>query len=145
MEDNKSKQGNEPVGKKIGLPLIIWGIINIGVGIFFLLDINDILKGILLQALFWGAIDGLIGLGAYFGKKKDPLEKILKVLKVNSVLDVGYMVIGIVLILISPILDLPVGDITQDYVIGSGIGVIIQGAFLLIADVHHVVMINKMI
>lgn len=142
-QDTTKKEG-KPLGKKIGLPLIVWGTANAVAGIFFFLVPMDILKGILIQALFWGAIDAIIGLAAYLGKKETPLEKVMKSLKVNGVLDIGYMVIGVVLMAVTPVLDLPQGDITANYVIGSGIGIIIQGAFLLLADIHHIHMVKEM-
>ena len=119
--------------KRIALPLLIWGIINITAGIFYLFPSTELIQGILIQALFWGLIDGIIGLFAYFSKKEFILKKIKKIFLINIYLDVLYVIIGFLLILLT----------NNGILIGSGYGVVIQGAFLLIVDLYHHAHIKK--
>jgi len=122
------KSENINLNKRIGLPLLVWGAINMLAGIFTLFSPSDLIRGVLLQAFFWGLIDGILGLGTFLRKKSFDLEKIKKILLVNVYLDVGYVVVGILLILFG-------GNV---FLMGNGLGLIIQGAFLFIVDlIHH--------
>ena len=119
---------NENLNKRIGIPLIIWALINIIPGIFFLVSPSELIKGVLLQAFFWGLIDGIIGLIPLLIKKVFVLEKIKKIFLVNVYLDIIYIIIGTSLILLG----------NNTFLMGNGIGVSIQGLFLFIVDlVHH--------
>ncbi len=122
------KSENVNLNKRIGLPLLVWGGINMAAGIFTLFSSSDLIRGVLLQSFFWGLIDGILGLATFLRKKEFDLEKIKKILLVNVYLDVGYMVVGILLILFGG----------NAFLMGNGLGVIIQGAFLFIVDlIHH--------
>jgi hypothetical protein len=119
---------NLGLNKRIAIPLIIWGAINVLVSAFLLICTSELIKGILLQSFFWGLIDLIIGLFPLFRKKAFVLGKIKKIFLINTYLDVVYMIIGLSLILIN----------INEFLIGNGIGVIIQGAFLFVVDlVHH--------
>ena len=124
---------NIKLKKKIALPLLIWGIINIIAGIFYWLPSTEVIQGFLVQSLFWGLIDGIIGLFAHLSKKDLNLEKIKKIFLINVYLDVIYVVIGVLLILLA----------NEGILIGSGYGVVIQGVFLLIVDLYHHTHIKK--
>ena len=122
--------------KGIGIPLIIWGIINILSAVLFFFNISDLLNGIAIQAFFWGLIDGIIGLAAFFSRKKQDPIKIKKILFINIFLDMGYILGAIMLIIFS----------SREILIGSGYGIIIQGVFLFVADiVHHRKLSNLLI
>jgi len=122
------KSENMNLKKRIGLPLLVWGAINMFAGIFTLFSPSDLIRGVLLQAFFWGLIDAILGLGTFLSKKDFDLEKVKKILLINVYLDVGYAVVGILLILL--------GGTT--FLMGNGLGVIIQGIFLFIVDlIHH--------
>jgi hypothetical protein len=128
------KYDKKNIKKIIGLPLLIWGGFSILVGVFGLFSPSNLIKGILLQAFFWGSIDAILGLGSILFKKEFDLEKIKKILLINTYLDIGYIIIGIILI---------VFFINNEFLIGNGIGVIIQGAFLFIVDLIHYLNIKK--
>ena len=119
--------------KKIAIPLLIWGIINVIAGIFYLFPSTELIQGFLIQAFFWGLIDGIIGLLAYLSKKELNLEKIKKIFLINVYLDVLYIIIGVLLILFA----------NSGILIGTGYGLVIQGAFLLIVDLYHYMHIKK--
>ncbi|MGM0470250.1 MAG: DUF6992 family protein [Promethearchaeati archaeon] len=121
------KSENVNLNKRIGLPLLVWGGINMAAGIFTLFSSSDLIRGVLLQSFFWGLIDGILGLATFLRKKEFDLEKIKKILLINVYLDIGYIVVGILLVLL--------GDNT--FLMGNGVGVIIQGAFLFIVDLFY--------
>ncbi|MBD3195111.1 MAG: hypothetical protein GF317_08660 [Candidatus Lokiarchaeota archaeon] len=106
---------------------------NVLFSVIFYFFVAELLRGILLQAFFWGLIDGLIGLFTYLRKKAFNLEKIKKILLINTYLDVVYVIIGIVLILIGFNL----------FLTGNGYGIIIQGLFLFVVDLLHYRHIKK--
>ncbi|TFF88898.1 MAG: hypothetical protein EU550_00390 [Promethearchaeota archaeon] len=122
------------IKKIIGLPLLIWGGISILVAAFGLFSPSNLIKGVLLQAFFWGIIDAILGLGTVLFKKEFDLVKIKKILLINTYLDIGYIIIGVILILFF---------INSAFLIGNGIGVIIQGAFLFIVDLIHYINLKK--
>lgn len=123
----ESKNGS--FNKRIGIPLMVWGGINVIISGFYFFSPPELIKGILLQAFLWGLIDALVGLFAYLWKKEFDLKKIKKILLVNVYLDIIYVIIGVLLIILS----------NSTFLIGNGYGVAIQGAFLFIVDlIHHV-------
>lgn len=121
------KSGNENLNKRIGIPLVIWGVINMILGVLCLISTIDLIKGVLFQAFFWGLIDLILGLVAFFRKKKFALEKIKKIFLINTYLDVLYIIVGILLVLL----------VGNNFIIGNGLGLIIQGFFLFIVDLLH--------
>ena len=121
------KYENRNISKRIGIPLLGWAVINMIAGVFYLFTSSELIKGVLLQAFFWGLIDGIIGLVALLRKKAFSLEKVKKIFLVNVYLDVVYIIIGILLILFG----------TNGFIIGNGYGVSVQGLFLFIVDVIH--------
>ncbi|TXT67361.1 MAG: conserved membrane protein of unknown function [Promethearchaeota archaeon] len=129
--DSNSERGN--LKTRISTPLLIWGGINMTISIYYLFSTSELIKGILLQAFFWGLIDFLLGIIVLFRKKEFVLEKIKKVFLVNTYLDIGYMIVGILLVLLGGSLFLK----------GNGFGVIIQGGFLFIIDLVHYIHIKK--
>lgn len=127
MNDNKTEVEGLRLKRRFGLPLLIWGGINMIFGIFFLISFLDVVKGTLFQALLWGVIDGLLGLGILLFKKEFNLNKIKKILLINLYLDVGYVAVGILLMVLGG----------NGFLIGNGLGVVIQGGFLFILDLIH--------
>ena len=61
------------------------------------------------------------------------LTKLKKILLINSVLDLGYIAIGIIIF---------IGIFNINEYNGHGIGVIIQGSFLAIFDTYYAVKIK---
>ena len=121
------KSNNFNLKKRIGLPLIIWGIINISAGIFYFFSAFDLIRGIYFQAFFWGLIDAILGIITYLRKKEFDLERIKKILLINTYLDVVYIIVGLILLL----------SFINPFLAGNGLGVIIQGLFLFFADLIH--------
>jgi hypothetical protein len=111
----------------LGIPLILWGGLNTLVGALYFIVSSEIFKGIIIQAFFWGFIDLILGLFVFFSKKARDRSKIRKILLVNIFLDIGYIVGGIILVVLS----------ARQIYVGSGYGVIIQGTFLFCADLIH--------
>jgi hypothetical protein len=118
---------SENLKKRIGIPLLIWGAVSMVAGVFYFISNIDLIKGVLLQAFFWGLIDFILGLVPFFGKIKFDLEKIKKIFLINTYLDILYIAVGILLMLLSG----------NSFIIGNGLGVIIQGSFLFIVDLLH--------
>jgi len=94
-----------------------------------------------MQCLIWGAIDGLI---AWFGardarrrtaagERHDPVSRaafgrrLLRLLRLNAGLDVLYVLVGLGLMILWRT---PEG-------LGHGVGVLVQGGFLLLFDTWH--------
>lgn len=109
-----------------------WSILSIGTGGYQLLSPNPFVKAMGLQNLIWGAVDGGIALygshqlnstnwnGRDLQKER---EKFRKILLVNSILDVGYLVLGVALF-----------KANNSKWHGHGQGILIQGGFLLLFD-----------
>lgn len=118
--------------------MLWWGGGNVAAGLLTWVVPWDVVAGMLLQALLWGAIDAALGLVALRGKKDLPVAKVKKTFLVNAVLDVGYVFAGVAVMLaaITGVLALP-GGASMAFGIGTGTGIAIQGAFLLVVDVVH--------
>jgi esterase/lipase len=126
----------------LGRRLVLWAVVSVLVGTALLLLGDPFWRGIGLQAVVWGAIDGAIGLvgrrGAARGRRlhagdlvatRREARRIRRLLWVNVGLDVAYVVGG--LVLAGPI---AAGD---PFLTGNGWGIVVQGAFLLVFDALH--------
>jgi hypothetical protein len=112
---------------RLGFSLIIWSIASIVVGAILLLLAIPVLQGIGLQALLWGIIDVVIAVFGVFRSKEQTAVKAARFLRINVYLDILYQVVGVLLIVF----------LWQDaFLLGNGIGVIIQGAFLFMLDLY---------
>ena len=130
--------------------LLFWSIISIFGGLILQFPRNRLSNGIGVQFSAWGLIDAII---AVFGDRTakqraaqlpDPLakeivdhesHKLYKILLANTGLDVGYMLGGSALALTK-------GKNDPGWR-GHGIGIIIQGAFLFIFDLVHMMLIGR--
>ncbi len=126
----------------LGRRLILWAVLSV-LGGAILLALGDAFwRGIGLQAVVWGVIDGAIGIvgrrGAARGRRlhagdetaaRREARRIRRLLWVNAGLDVAYVIGG--LVLAGPI---AAGD---PFLAGNGWGVVVQGAFLLVFDAVH--------
>lgn len=134
----------------VGRQLALWSLLSVGVG---LLGITLHAAGawpaawtrtvfaFALQCLVWGAIDGLIAaVGARdlrrrlaAGEHADPAAtaafgaRLLRLLRLNAALDVLYVLVGVLLLTLWR---------TPDG-LGHGLGVLVQGGFLLLFDAWH--------
>jgi len=129
-------------GETIGRRLLTWSLGSVLVGLVLVLVGDAWWRGVGIQALVWGAIDGAIAIGGILSARRgaargagvpgaDAREaaKLRRLLLVNGGLDVLYIAAG--LVLAGPI---AAGD---PFLAGNGWGVVLQGAFLLVFDVAH--------
>lgn len=118
---------NPKLTRRLGFSLIIWSLANIVVGAILLLVPIGVLQGIGLQALLWGIIDAIIAMFGVFRAKEQTATKAARFLRINVYLDIIYQVIGVLLIVF----------LWQDaFLLGNGIGIIVQGAFLFVLDLY---------
>ena len=88
---------------EISFILTVWGISSMIGGLTFLYFDNPFMDAIGFQFLIWGLIDALIALAPPFFRKirgnkhVENLTKLKKILIINSVLDLGYIAIGIII------------------------------------------------
>jgi hypothetical protein len=89
---------------------------------------GTILGGIGLQAIIWGTIDLFIAAYILLKQKEQSAEKIASTVYKNIYLDIVYQVVGILVI---------IAFLQDPYMMGNGIGVVIQGFFLLLLDFYY--------
>jgi len=121
--------------------LLTWSAVSILSGLFLGLSAEKRRKGIGSQFVGWGVINGLIAGFGYRAARKKQLERLAgeesgpglakeastfeNILWINAGLDVGYILGGAWLKRSNP---------QDDFKAGMGVGVQIQGAFLLLWD-----------
>jgi hypothetical protein len=115
------------LARRLGTALIAWSIASILSGVVLLLVPISVLQGIGLQALLWGFIDAMIAVVGVLRNKEMPADKAARFLRINVFLDIGYVLIGVLLIVFLGM---------NQFLLGNGIGIIIQGAFLFILDLY---------
>ncbi|MHA3962126.1 MAG: DUF6992 family protein [Candidatus Thorarchaeota archaeon SMTZ1-45] len=127
---------NTGLTQGLGRRLLTWSILNVIIGgLFFFISPFSFLKGIGLQGILWGLIDAVIALFTLFKQNTQLIEKISKVLRINIVLDIGYQLVGITLLVF----------FWQDaFLAGNGLGVIIQGLFLFFLDLYYYLRFNQL-
>ena len=118
MESNR-------LSRRLGTALIVWSIASIISGIVLMFVPVSVLQGIGLQAVLWGIIDAVIAVAGVLRNMEMSAEKAARFLRINAFLDIGYMLVGLVLILLFWV---------DALILGNGIGIIIQGAFLFGLD-----------
>jgi hypothetical protein len=132
--------------------LLLWSIISVLGGLILQISRSLFTRGMGIQFSAWGLIDAMIAvLGDRAAKKRatqlaDPQakdiidresHKLYKLLLVNTGLDVGYILGG-------SALSLTKGKSDPSWR-GHGIGIIIQGTFLFIFDLVHMLLIGRKI
>ena len=117
------------LSRSIGRLLLVWAIASITIGLISLFSYPvSILAGIGLQAIIWGTIDAVIAAYILVKQKEQSVEKIASTVYKNLYLDVVYQIVGVLIIV----------TLFQDpYLLGNGIGVIIQGFFLFVLDMYY--------
>ena len=105
---------------------------------------SDFWRGFGLQCLMWGAIDLLI---AWFGQRSlnkklreaknasQEARSLKRILLINAVLDVLYILIGISIWVL--------WGRTAAFTVGNAVGVLLQGAFLLLFDLFYAWQVTK--
>ena len=125
----------ENLTKRIGNALSVWSIASIisGIALYFFSFI-PLLQGIGFQAILWGGID-LVIIFTVLKRKEHPPEKIKRELNTSIRLEVIYLIIGFLILII----------MGQDlYFAGHGIGIIIQGVFLLLLDLYYLTRLKSL-
>ena len=124
---------------EISFILTVWGTSSIIGGLTFLYFDNPFMGAIGFQFLIWGLIDTIIALAPPIyrnirrSEHVENLTKLKKILIINSLLDLGYITVGILIF---------IGIFNINEYNGHGIGVIIQGSFLAIFDTYYAVKIK---
>ena len=121
-EVDKLKQG---VGKR----LMPWGILSVIIGvILYFGSSGTLLGGVGLQAVIWGSIDIVIAISIIYRQKEQSVSKIAKTVSGSIKVDILVQIIGIIIIIFF---------FQNPFFVGNGIGVIIQGFFLLLLDTTY--------
>jgi hypothetical protein len=117
--------------------LLRWSVLSVASGLPLAASRAPLLRGLGQQFIAWGAIDGAIALaGRWSNRRKaeqgmtaQEIDKLRRLLLVNAGLDVFYMAGGLAL----------VARRGQDdpYWRGTGLGIVVQGGFLLAFDLWH--------
>ena len=109
-----------------GKRLMAWSIPSITIGtVMILTSPYTILGGFGLQAIIWGVIDMVIAASILFKRKDQSIAEITRTLSFSIYFDIAAQVAGLIVIVL----------FFQDpYLMGNGIGVVIQGFFLLLLD-----------
>lgn len=106
--------------------LLLWSLLSLGsatIGLYA--RPGEFWRSFWLMSGLWGLIDGLIAWYALVGGGRSPAQ-LLPVLRINTGLDVLYLVVaGILLSRRKPLLR------------GFGTSVFVQGAFLLMFDLYY--------
>ena len=120
---------------RVGKRLLTWSIISIIIGLaLYFGSPNSILGGIGLQTLIWGVIDAVIALSIVYKQKEQSIEKIAKTVSTSIRFDIIFVIVGIIVIL---------AFFQNPFFMGNGIGVIIQGFFLLLLDTSYLKLLRN--
>jgi hypothetical protein len=112
--------------------LLAWGGLSMGSGAVLTLHGSTVARGFGIQNLAWGAIDLGIALWARSDIERKRLEgyspeeereSFRRILLINTLLDLLYVAVGVGLIVSG-----------KEHLRGHGIGVTLQGSFLLVFD-----------
>jgi len=127
--------------------LAAWAAVSLGAGTLLLVVGTPFWRAVGVQFLVWGAIDGAIAAAGWrdrrrtarSGVDRDPADserqrrRLRRLLLVNVGLDVAYLVIGVAL----------TGFDAGPARTGHGVGVIVQGGFLLAFDAWHAARLTR--
>lgn len=131
--------------------LLIWSVLSILFSSLTVFSANPLLRGLAIQFLAWGVIDGAIavfGARASAGKRakiketerREVEEKearwLSRVLWINTGLDVFYVLGGFWL--------MQTWGMDNPLWRGHGIGIMIQGGFLLFFDIFHALAVRNL-
>lgn len=123
--------------------LLAWAIVNIAAGIWMQQRKSDLARGIGSQSTSWGAINALIAIGGTIAAQirqtndnaynpetlRREQRNLFRALWINGVLDIFYMLGGILLA--------RTRGKTNEKLRGMGWGIVVQGGFLFIFDFVH--------
>ncbi len=117
--------------------LLRWSGLSVASGLPLAASSEPLLRGIGQQFIAWGAVDGAIALAGRWsnqrkagqGASDKELAALRRLLLVNAGLDVLYVAGGVALAVRR--------GKDDPYWLGTGLGIVIQGGFLLIFDLWH--------
>lgn len=136
--------------RKLTRRLFAWSSVSISSGVLMQWRIDPLWKGLGIQFVAWGMVDALIALvGSLSTQKrmdnvdqKNPYQqeilearKLCRLLWINTFLDILYMAGGLALI--------KKRERKDRYWIVQGWGIFLQGGFLYIFDLIHVLIMPK--
>ena len=121
------------------LPILAsWGIANVVASIFLLFQRNPTRRYFGVQMLTWGVIDAIVAIRGQRGariksetepsatQQRDDAQKLRRILLINVGLDIAYVISGWVMV--------RYGRKKNQMLVGTGLGFIPQGLFLLVFD-----------
>lgn len=130
--------------------LLLWAGLNMVLGVWLQQRRNKFWRGVGMQSISWGAINALIAIiGSSVTRarrstmdnpnKWDVVEKehrnLRRILWVNTVLDVFYIIGGVVLAFTRG---------SKDRLMrGNGWGIVVQGTFLMVFDAVHALIMSS--
>ena len=132
--------------QRLSRHLLVWSALSVGGGALLLLFGAPFWRGVGLQGLVWGLINAAIagfGLLSLRQKRARPdanapevlakeTRDLRRLLLVNAGLDVLYVAGGIVVLT----------QFEADFPRGNGVGIVVQGAFLLLFDTFYAFQAN---
>jgi len=150
LEDN-IKMSVWDFSAKLTRRLLIWSVLSVLVSAFTFFSVDLFLRGLGIQFFAWGVIDGAIAIFSARASVKKQLnineseraESEVKearwldrILWINTGLDVFYVIGGFWLM----------QSLGLDNFLwrGHGVGIVIQGGFLLFFDIHHAVSLRNL-
>ncbi len=138
---------------RISTQLFGWSALSVFGGLGMLLLLSDpFLQGVGLQGVVWGVIDAGIAFFSQLGMRRkladmdapnsagvqrEEARRLRRLLYINAGLDVLYVVVGVGIILTF--------GTESAFARGNGVGVVIQGTFLLLFDLVHGVRTGRVI
>jgi hypothetical protein len=132
--------------RRISLHLLLWSALSAVGGALLLFEV-PFWRGVGVQALVWGVIDAaiaLFGLVSLRRKQRRPdagkpeaqrreAHNLRRLLLINAGLDVLYIVGGTVVL----------SSFTTDFARGNGVGITLQGSFLLLFDTLYAFRVQR--
>ena len=115
--------------RQLSVILTSWGLTSIVMGVTLFFFQVDFLRSMSYQFLIWGLINFILGIIPLIRNSVPNRSKLYKILLVNSLLDIIYILVS--LLLIFQIL------FEGESSVGHGFGVLIQGLFLLFFDTYY--------
>ena len=138
---------------RISSQLYAWSAFSVFGGVALLLLVTDpFWRGIGLQGVVWGVIDAGIAFFTQLGMRRkladmrDPNDRGVQLeearrlwglLLVNAGLDVIYVAVGVGIVLTF--------GVDNVFARGNGVGIIVQGAFLLLFDLFHALQARRVV
>ncbi|TFG12391.1 hypothetical protein EU537_09515 [Candidatus Thorarchaeota archaeon] len=116
------------LSRGLGKTLLVWSLGSFIVGLILFFTTFPIAQGIGLQAILWAVIDGVVASYTLFRQKDEPASKLARILKINTGLDIIYQVVGVLLVVFAG---------QNKFIVGNGLGIIVQGAFLFFLDLSY--------